>query len=208
MYVPKHFAQHDEEKVRRFIRATRVADLVTSSPSGLTDSLIPLLLVEGGAHGSLHGHLARGNDQWRTADTDIEALAIFRGPDAYVTPRWYPSKSETGRVVPTWNYIVVHVHGRLIVHDEPEWTRQLVTRLTDAMESPSPEPWSIEDAPADYIERMVSAIVGVEMEITRIDAKWKLSQNQPEREAAGVADGLAASGDPDAEKLATLMRRS
>jgi transcriptional regulator len=208
MYVPKHFAQNDDERVRRFIAATRVADLVTYGAPGLTASLIPFVHVAGTPHGSLHGHLARGNDQWRNVDTSIEALAIFRGPDAYVTPRWYPAKAETGRVVPTWNYAVVHAYGRLVVHDDAAWTHDLVTRLTNEMEAPAAAPWSIDDAPTDYIERNVKAIVGIELQISRIEAKWKLSQNQPEREAAGVLDGLASTDEPGAQRVAAMMRES
>jgi transcriptional regulator len=205
MYLPKHFVQHDETEIRRFIAATRVADLVTSTADGLEASIVPFVAVDGGRHGALHGHLARANDQWRGAD-GTDALAIFRGPDAYVTPRWYPAKAEHGRVVPTWNYAVVHVHGRLVVHDDAAWTRVLVTRLTDEMEAASDAPWSVDDAPADYIERQLKAIVGIELQISRIEAKWKLSQNQPEREAAGVVEGMASLADPDAQRIVAMMR--
>jgi transcriptional regulator len=208
MYVPRHFAQQDDEQVRELIADTVVGDLVTVSSTGLTASLVPFVQVPGESHGALHGHLARGNDQWRTADAGTEALVMFRGPDAYITPRWYPAKQEHGRVVPTWNYAVVHVYGRLVVHDDPQWTRQVVAQLTTKMESSAPEPWSIEDAPPEYIERMVSAIVGIEIVISRIEAKWKLSQNQPAREASGVADGLAASDDFDARQVAAMMPRT
>ena len=149
-----------------------------------------------GQHGALHGHLARNNDQWRLAAAG-ESLAIVRGPDAYITPGWYASKAEHGRVVPTWNYVTAHVYGRLVVHDDPVWTEDLVRRLTTKHEAYRDHPWSPDDAPRPFIEGQLRAIVGIELEITRIEAKAKLSQNRPAADVEGVIAGLRERGDKE-----------
>jgi transcriptional regulator len=193
MYVPTHFAMTDAE-VRDFLSQRRAADLIASTAGGLMCTLLPFVYDPGaGDHGALLGHLARNNDQWRHEPLG-EALAVVRGPDAYVSPSWYPSKAEHGRVVPTWNYVQVHAHGRLVVHDDPDWVRQQAARLTEQHESGFDRPWSIDDAPAPFVSGQLRAIVGVELRITRIEAKAKLSQNRSAADAEGVAAGLTDAG--------------
>ena len=157
-----------------------------------------------GPYGALQGHLARANDQLWTSDLEVDALAIFAGPDAYVSPTYYPSKASDGRVVPTWNYVVVHVTGRLMVHDDPAWTTDLVRRLTEQHEAGRPEPWSIADAPGDHVARLVRAVVGFEMVVTGIEGKRKLSQNVG-ADAVGVHAGLSAGGVRE-RRVASAMR--
>jgi transcriptional regulator len=147
-----------------------------------------------GPHGALLGHVARNNEQWKVP-AQGESLVIVRGADAYISPAWYQSKAEHGRVVPTWNYITAHVYGRLVVHDDPAWVEGLVRRLTAKHESGRAEPWSVDDAPERFVAGQLRAIVGLELEITRIEAKAKLSQNRPEADVAGVITGLEATGE-------------
>lgn len=191
MYVPAHFAP-DDDAVDHLLRHHGAADLVTSTPDGLVVTMLPF--VHDRERGALLGHLARNNDHWRLPVLG-EALVIVRGPDSYVSPSWYASKAEHGRVVPTWNYVTAHVHGTLTVHDDPEWVADLVRRLTDLHEADRPEPWSVDDAPAAFVAGQLRAIVGVEVTITRVEAKFKLSQNRPERDVDGVVAGLRAAGD-------------
>ena len=194
MYVPGHFAA-DEAVVTELLRNHGAADLVTVTPQGLAATLLPFVYEPSiGSLGALHGHLARNNDQWKLPVTG-EALVIVRGPDAYITPGWYASKTEHGRVVPTWNYVTAHVYGRLVVHDDPTWTEDLVRRLTAKHEAYRDQPWSVDDAPRAFIEGQLRAIVGIELEITRIEAKAKLSQNRPATDVDGVITGLRERGD-------------
>lgn len=194
MYVPAHFAVGDAE-LRELLTAQGAADLVTATPQGLLATLLPFVYDPGvGEHGALLGHLARNNDQWRR-EVRGEAMVIVRGPDAYVSPSWYASKTEHGRVVPTWNYVTVHVYGRLVVHDDPAWVDALVRRLTDKHEAAEPQPWTVEDAPPGFVAGQLRAIVGVEVMISRVEAKAKLSQNRPAADVDGVISGLQARGD-------------
>ena len=201
MYIPAHFAP-DAALVDELLRNHGAADLVTVTPDGLAATMLPFIYVppaEPGSAaplGSLHGHLARNNDQWKLGSTG-EALAIVRGPDAYISPGWYASKAEHGRVVPTWNYVTAHVYGRFVVHDDPVWTEDLVRRLTTKHEAYRDHPWSVDDAPRPFIEGQLRAIVGVELEITRIEAKAKLSQNRPPVDVEGVIAGLRERGDKE-----------
>jgi len=194
MYVPAHFAMRDSE-VRELLTHHGAADLVTATTSGLTATLLPFVYDPTvGGQGALLGHLARNNDQWRQQVIG-EALVIVRGPDAYVSPSWYASKAEHGRVVPTWNYVTAHVYGRLVVHDDPDWVDALVRRLTDRHEAGNPRPWSVDDAPTSFVAGQLRAIVGVELVISRVDAKAKLSQNRPAADIDGVITGLGGRGD-------------
>ena len=195
MYIPAHFSP-DEALVDELLRNHGAADLVTVTSQGLVATMLPFVWVpSAGEHGSLHGHVARNNDQWRLPATG-EALAIVRGPgDAYITPGFYPSKREHGRVVPTWNYLTAHVYGELVVHDDPVWVEDLVRRLTGKHEAHREHPWSVDDAPRAFVEGQLRAIVGLELRITRIEAKAKLSQNRPATDIPGIVDGLAARGD-------------
>jgi transcriptional regulator len=191
MYVPTHFAPGDEA-VHELLSHHGAADLVTAGTAGLEATMLPFIYDR--EHGTLQGHFARNNDHWRRVDGQ-EALVIVRGPDAYVTPEWYPSKAEHGRVVPTWNYVVAHVHGTVTIHDDPVWLADLVRRLTEHHEAGRPAPWSVDDAPERFVEGQLRAIVGLEVAIRRIDAKFKLSQNRPEADIDGVVAGLRSVGD-------------
>jgi transcriptional regulator len=194
MYVPAHFAA-DDGAVRDLLTNRGAADLVTATSQGLLATLLPFVYApEVGDHGALLGHVARNNDQWRQPVLG-EAMVIVRGPDAYVSPSWYASKSEHGRVVPTWNYVTAHVYGRLVVHDDPVWLDSLVRRLTDRHEAASPQPWSVDDAPPAFVAGQLRAIVGVKLVISRIEAKLKLSQNRSRADVDGVVEGLEARGD-------------
>jgi transcriptional regulator len=194
MYIPAHFSP-DEALIGELLQHHGAADLVTVTPAGLVATLLPFIYVpETGPLGTLHGHLARNNTQWQLESAG-DALAIVRGPDAYITPGWYASKAEHGRVVPTWNYVTAHVYGQFIVHDDPVWTEDLVRRLTTKHEAYRDHPWSVDDAPRSFIEGQLRAIVGVELVISRVEAKAKLSQNRPPLDVAGVIAGLRARGD-------------
>jgi transcriptional regulator len=198
MYLPAHFAP-DQAQVDELLRHHGAADLVTVTDQGLVASMLPFIYVPPGEPGSgslgaLHGHLARNNDQWKLTPAG-EALAIVRGPDAYISPGWYASKAEHGRVVPTWNYVTAQVYGRLLVRDDPAWTEDLVRRLTVKHEAAREHPWSVDDAPRAFIEGQLRAIVGIELAITRIEAKAKLSQNRPAADVDGVIAGLHERGD-------------
>jgi transcriptional regulator len=201
MYVPAHFAP-DAAQVDELLRNHGAADLVTLTEQGLVATMLPFIYVPPagprptGELGTLHGHLARNNDQWKLGSVG-EALAIVRGPDAYISPGWYASKAEHGRVVPTWNYLTAHVYGRFVVHDDPAWTEDLVRRLTTKHEASRAHPWSVDDAPRPFVEGQLRAIVGVELQITRIEAKAKLSQNRPPADVEGVIAGLRERGDKD-----------
>ncbi len=194
MYVPAHFAA-DDESVRDLLTNHGAADLVTATPEGLLATFLPFVYEpETGEHGALLGHLARNNDHWK-APAVGEALVIVRGPDAYVSPSWYPSKAEDSRVVPTWNYLTAHVYGRLLIHDDLAWVEANVRRLTDKHEAHNALPWSVDDAPSRFVAGQLRAIVGVELLISRIQAKAKLSQNRPAADIDGVVDGLHGRGD-------------
>lgn len=191
MYVPSYFTPNDEA-VHELLAQQGAADLVTAGPGGLEATMLPFLYDR--ERGVLQGHFARNNDHWRHVDGRA-ALVIVRGPDAYVTPTWYATKAEHGRVVPTWNYVVAHVHGVVTIHDDVEWVSDLVRRLTDHHEAHRPLPWSVDDAPERFVEGQLRAIVGVEVAIGRIDAKFKLSQNRPDADIDGVIAGLRSVGD-------------
>lgn len=204
MYIPRHNRPPGEEDVRRLLLATRAGDLVTVGDAGLTVSMIPFLYDPSrGPRGALLGHLARPNLQWRDA-AGCEALVLVHGPDGYVSPTWYAAKREHGRVVPTWNYVLLAVHGTLRVHDDADWTRELVERLTRAHEDGRADPWAVSDAPESYISGQLRAIVGVEVDIDRVEAKWKLSQNRSAADVDGVIAGLQRGSDADRD-LAEAM---
>lgn len=194
MYVPAHFAA-DDATVHDLLVRHGAADLITPTGGGLVTTFLPLVFdAERGERGALLGHVARNNPHWRVPATG-ESLAILRGPDAYITPRWYASKAEHGRVVPTWNYVTAHVHGDLVIHDDPAWVEDLVRRLTNKHEADADQPWAVDDAPEAYVSGQLRAIVGLELVISRIEAKAKLSQNRPTADIDGVVSGLIARGD-------------
>ncbi|AGL15732.1 FMN-binding negative transcriptional regulator [Actinoplanes sp. N902-109] len=201
MYIPKHFAPTDAT-VRELLTGARTADLITSTADGLLATYLPVLYDS--EHHALLAHVARNNDQWRRPPVG-EAMAIVRGPDAYVSPSWYATKAEHGRVVPTWNYTTAHVYGTLVVHDDPGWLEAIVRRLTGSHESGRDHAWSVDDAPPDYIAGQLRAIVGVELRITRVEAKVKMSQNRPPADIDGVIAGYAAAGN---DSMTEAMRQA
>ena len=209
MYVPAHFAETRTSVLHELIRAHPLATLVTWDGGALTANHIPMEVVAGGELGVLRGHVARGNPVWKAHRPEVDAMAVFQGPDDYITPSYYATKRETGKVVPTWNYAVVHVHGPLRIIEDAAWLRALVEQLTDRHEADLPAGdarWKVSDAPEDFITGLLKAIVGVELPIARIEGKWKVSQNRPEADRAGVADGLARSPDPARQAMAALVR--
>ena len=209
MYLPTHFAQPDADALHALMRAHPLATLVTLGPQGLDANPVPLMWVDDGTpHGVLRGHVARASPVWREAAPGGEALAIFHGPNAYISPSWYPSKRETGKVVPTWNYAVVHARGALRVIDDAAWLRGLVEALTRTHEARMPQPWAVGDAPEDYVARMLDAIVGIELALTSLQGKWKTSQNQPVANRAGVVEGLRRRDGADDAAMADWVERA
>ena len=211
MYQPAHgrFGVDDPAALLAELSASIPATLVTLAADGFHASILPMLYDPGdGEHGILRGHLARANPQWRQFETGVEALAIFDGPDAYVSPAFYEEKQITGKVVPTWNYTTVLAHGAVTTHHEPEWLVPHVRRLVDRHEARRREPWSVDDAPDGYIETMVRAIVGLELRITRLEAKRKLSQNRSPADVDGVIAGLASGSDREQAVSADMAREA
>lgn len=206
MYIPSYFTDDDLASLHGQIEATRLATLVTFDEAGLQASHIPLLLDPSqGARGTLFGHLAKANPQWKALKTGAEALLIFQGPDAYISPSFYAAKAEHGKVVPTWNYLAVHAYGRADVFTDHERLLQVVSSLTNKHETGRAEPWAVSDAPADYIDKMLNGIVGFAIPIERLEGKRKLNQNRSAEDIAGVSKGLALSQDPSDQKIAQLM---
>jgi transcriptional regulator len=207
MYVPPAFRDDDLAGLHATMRAARLCSLVTATAEGLIATPLPLLLDESEReHGVLYGHVARANPQWRSAPVG-EALAIFMGPDAYVSPSWYATKQATGKVVPTWNYVAVHAYGEVEFFEEPARLLAVVTRLTDLHEGPRAEPWAVTDAPADFIQAQLRGIVGLRMPIARLEGKRKMSQNRSIEDRAGVATGLAGSERPSDQAVAALIAK-
>jgi transcriptional regulator len=206
LYLPAHFDEKRTDVLHALMRARPLATLVTNCDSGLVANHIPMETVaEPPPHGSIRGHIARANPLWREYRAASEALAIFHGPQAYVSPSFYPSKQETGEVVPTWNYAVVHARGTLRFVEDTGWLRALVTRLTREHEAPRQVPWKIEDAPPPYVERMLSLIVGFEFSIASLTGKWKLSQNHSAANREGVAAGLRNAPGADSRDIADML---
>jgi len=209
MYVPSHFKEDRPEVLQDIIRKTGLAVLVSMTSDGLLASHVPLLLdPEPAPYGTLIGHFARQNPHGRVTHADApESLAIFQGPEGYITPSWYATKQETGKVVPTWNYVAVHAYGRLQITEDPDRLLAIVTRLTDRHEAGRPEPWAVSDAPADFVQRMLKGFVGFVLPIARLEGKVKMSQNRPPVDQQGVVAGLAASGRQDlAAQVAQVAR--
>jgi len=209
MYLPKHFEETRIEVLHGLIREHPLGALVTLGSSGLDANHIPFEIdPEPAPFGTLRGHVARANPLWREFSRDVEALVIFQGPGTYVSPAWYPTKHETARVVPTWNYVVVHAHGPLRVIDDRAWLRAFVTKLTSRHEAERPDPWKVTDAPADYIDKQLGAIIGLEIPVTRLVGKWKMSQNRPPQDRDGVVEGLRHEGGHTGAEIADLVHRS
>ena len=208
MYIPTQFREDDVPTVHAAIRAAGLATLVTTGPDGLIATPLPLLLdAEPGPYGTLHGHVARANPQWQRSDTQVQALAMFMGPDAYITPSWYETKRETGKVVPTWNYVAVHAYGTVEFYTDPDRLLALVTRLTGQHEGARAKPWAVSDAPDDFIRSQLKGIVGCELRITRLEGKWKMSQNRVAADRDGVVSGLRADGVVDVADLVDAAAR-
>ena len=206
MYIPKHFEQSNPQALQDLIRSAPLASLVTLGTQGLNANPIPLYFQANNSLGLLQGHVARANPIWRDYDVQVEALAIFHGSDAYISPNWYPSKAEHHKEVPTWNYIVLNVYGHLRVQDDPVWLRGFLEKLTAQQEANFAKPWQLTDAPEDYLQKMLKAIVGIELEITRWEGKWKLSQNKAIPEYQGVIAGLKGIQVADAMALASVLQ--
>jgi len=206
MYLPAAFRQDNLGELHRQIHATPFALLASATAAGVQASHLPLLLEPGeGELGTLYGHFARANPHWRALHDGGEALAVFSGPDAYISPGWYPSKAAHGKVVPTWNYIAVHARGPVQLIEERDSLLRIVSRLSDRHEAGRPQPWAVSDAPDDYLDAMLRAIVGFALPIRRLEGKWKLGQNRSPADQAGIRQGLATSPDPHGQALATQM---
>ncbi|MFE0841076.1 FMN-binding negative transcriptional regulator [Achromobacter insolitus] len=206
MYLPSAFREDSLEVQHDFIRAHPLGVLMTSGDGGLMANHIPCLLYPEGPHGVLRLHVARANPQLADLATGRECLIVFHGPQAYVTPSWYPTKAETHKVVPTWNFVAVHVWGSPVIQDDPAWLRAQLDALTDSQEKARAQPWRVDEAPADFIAAQMRAIVGVEIPVSRIEGKWKVSQNRSLADRRGVAEGLAGEAG-DAVMAALVARR-
>ncbi len=206
MYTPKHFEEPRIEVMHELMRARPLSTLVMLTSNGLEANHIPLHLSDTPApFGTLRGHFARANPLWSDYSKDIEVLAIFHGPDSYITPSWYATKPETGKVVPTWNFAVVHAYGTLRVIDDAAWVRAQLETLTTHHEAGFAHPWAVSDAPVEFTERLIANLVGIEIVITKLTGKWKVNQNQPAQNQASVIEGLNNSGLRDAAQMAALV---
>ena len=205
MYQPPHFREDRIEVQHRLIRSHPLGLIVTSGPGGLQANHAPCLIYpDASERGTLRVHLARANPQWQELAAVEQCLVVFQGPQQYITPSWYATKKETQKVVPTWNYITVHTWGRPRVIDDAAWLRRQIEDLTNLNESGFAEPWRVSDAPESFVASQLKAIIGIEIPIDRIEGKWKVSQNRPERDRVGVVTGLRASGET-AEIMAALI---
>ncbi|MGH7854421.1 MAG: FMN-binding negative transcriptional regulator [Candidatus Binatia bacterium] len=207
MYVPAHFNEQRPELLQELIRERPLGTLVTLAAEGLNANHVPFEFdAEPAQFGTLRCHVARANPIWRDFSPKVEALVIFQGPKAYVSPAWYPSKQVSGEVVPTYNYMIVHGYGAMkIIHDR-EWLRGLVTRLTNRFESERAAPWQVTDAPAAFIDKQLGAIVGIEIALTKLIGKWKVSQNRPDMDREGVIESLSKRGDADSAAIAKWVK--
>lgn len=195
MYSPAQFSETDPTALHDLIALHPLSTLITLGSEGLNANAIPLFWYDDGSEfGVLRGHVARANPIWQDFSADVDTLAVFQGHTAYISPNWYATKAETHKVVPTYNYAVVQAYGELVVHDDASWVLAQITELTSRQESASEQPWEVSDAPSDYIQQNMKAIVGIELKISRIAGKWKVSQNQPAKNQQGVYDGLQAFG--------------
>jgi transcriptional regulator len=206
MYQPPHFREDRLEVQHALIGAHPLGLLVTSGRTELLANPIPFVLdPEASPLGTLKAHLSRANAQWRDFDPDREALVVFQGPEAYITPSWYEAKREHGKVVPTWNYAMVQAYGRIRIKDDPEWLLRQISAMTARQESARPEPWAVGDAPASFVAAQIKGIVGIEIDIARIEGKWKVSQNRSEADRRGVAAGLRLAEDDASREMAELV---
>jgi transcriptional regulator len=207
MYVPAHFEENRREILLTFVRDNPFGLLITLGADGPDATPVPFLVDEIDDAVVLRCHVARANPIWSKARRDVTSLVVFQGPHAYVTPSWYPSKQQTGKVVPTWNYLMVQARGLLEFHDEPAWLRSHVSQLTAEHEAAQARPWAVEDAPSDFIDKLLGGIVGIELRLSSFSGKWKLSQNRAEADRLGVAQGLRAQDTESSRALAKWMDR-
>jgi transcriptional regulator len=205
MYLPADFNETRLPVLHALVSAHPLATLVAVTADGLVANHIPLLLDASGERAALRGHIARANPLWKQLADGSEVLAIFHGPEHYISPRWYPSKREHGQVVPTWNYAVVHARGALSWHHDESWLRGLLEALTSRHESRFAEPWHVADAPSEYLQKMLGAIVGFDIQLRELTGKWKASQNRSAADVQGVIAGLSALDDPPARAMRTLV---
>lgn len=203
MYLPSAFREERLETLHALIRAHPLATLITAGTDGLIANLVPFIVVETGDRGTLRAHISKANDQVEALRAGADTLVVFQGPEAYITPSWYPSKKEHGQVVPTWNYVVVQVRGTPHVIDDPAWLRTQIGALTAGQENQRSEPWKVTDAPESFIQDQIRAIIGVEIPILSIEGKWKVSQNRSAADRQGVYEGLRREGK--SEPMARLV---
>jgi transcriptional regulator len=209
MYLPKAFEEQDPGRLRDFIRSYPLGTVVTPTTSGFDANHIPLLVAEPeGSATRLHGHIARANPLWRDVAAHAQTLVIFHGPNGFISPSWYAGKCDKASVVPTWNYAVVHVHGRLRFIDDATWVRAHVEALTREHEADRDKPWAVSDAPADFIDKLVTAVVGLEISVTRWYGNWKMSQNRSAADRVGVMKGLERERSASSVALAALVRET
>jgi transcriptional regulator len=206
MYLPKHFEESRIDILRAFIHGNPFATLVANTSQGLVANHIPMELEPGSETlGVLRGHIARANPLWKICPENAEVLTIFQGADSYITPSWYPSTRESGKTVPTWAYAVVHTYGPVRFVYDKNWLHSLVSRLTDKQEASRPVPWAVTDAPADFVGRLLDAIVGIEIPVARVEGKWKVDQHKKPADRHGVVLGLQANGDMASKQLAEFL---
>ncbi len=209
LYQPPHFIETDRDTLHALIRAHPLGLLVSATPDGPVADPVPFLLdADVGAHGRLRAHVARANPQWKliAAQPEMPVLVVFQSADAYITPSWYETKRETGKVVPTWNYAIVQARGRAVVKDDPDWIAQQIADLTLSQEGGRAEPWAVTDAPQSFVAAQIKGIVGLEIEIAELSGKWKVSQNRPVADRIGVVAGLKAEAANSAADMARLVR--
>jgi len=207
MYQPEPFRVDDLSQMHALMRARPLATLVSMGSLGLYATHLPTVLKDIGVNGLIECHLARANPHWKDLAEGDEALMIFQGPESYITPNWYPSKADNGKVVPTWNYAVIHAYGRPEVREDKDWLRRHVTELTEQQESSEARPWAPTDAPQSYIEVLLRGIVGFRFAVTRLEGKWKMSQNREAQDRDGVVKGLSARGTVKDREVAALISR-
>lgn len=207
MYEPRSFVEDRTDVLHDLIREHSLGTMVAMTDGGLNVDHLPFLVGAGGPLGVLRGHVARANHVWHAKHL-ADAVIVFQGPQRYITPSWYATKAETGKVVPTWNYVVVHARGPLRFIEHPQWLRDHVNELTNVHEASRTTPWKVSDAPDDYIDGLLGAIVGVEMVIARLDGKWKLGQNRPERDRTGMVNGLRGENRASDAELAAMIERA
>ena len=207
MYTPKVNAEEEVHALRQFVHDNPLCALVTQTDHGMIASHIPMVLHEDGSgFGTLRGHVARANPQWRDYTASEQALGIFTGPQHYISASWYPGKKTHGREVPTWNYVAVHVYGFLRTVEDTDWLLEHLRHLTDKNEVIAEIPWRVDDAPPEFIRKLTGAIVGIELQVSRVEGKWKVSQNRNEHDAAAVMDGLDVVGTPASAAMKELVQ--